>query len=93
MALAVTHVIPGIDPSPYHPKCKDISEDGMIMLILVEEAYNKMLGTRNKPIKATPVLPNLVTSTDKVTIFATPTLVNGKESFYLVSKPTSIKYS
>ena len=73
ICVAVTHFLPGIEPSPYHPKRTDISEDGMLMLELAEYQYNKMINNTDKPIKLIPVLPNLISSTDEVTIFATPT--------------------
>ena len=38
-----------------------------------------------------PVLPNLITSTDEVTVFATPSVVHEKDSYYLVAKPTELK--
>ena len=41
--------------------------------------------------KLNPVLPNLVMTTDEVTIFATTEVVNNKESFYLVAQPEELK--
>ena len=38
-----------------------------------------------------PVLPHLVTSTDEVTVFATPNKIHGSDSYYLVAKPTVTK--
>ena len=58
----------------------------------VEASYNKMLGYNdNNKVEMIPVLPNLVTTIDEVTIFATSTLVNQKESLYIIAKPEEIK--
>ena len=45
---------------------------------------------RNK-VSVIPVLPNMVTSTDEVTIFATPTKIYNKEQIYLVARPKCMK--
>ena len=58
---------------------------------LVEDAYNKMIGSLKSKAKLLPILPNLITSTDEVTVFATASTVHGKESYYLVSKPDYVK--
>ena len=91
MTVAATHYIADAEPSKYHPKTKDISVDSLEMLNFVEEAYNKMTNNQGKKIKMIPVLPHLVTSTDEVTIFATPNKINGTDSYYLVAKPTTCK--
>lgn len=46
-----------------------------------------MIGNLDSPVSMQPVLPNLVTSTNKVTVFATVSIINGKETLYIVSKP------
>ena len=38
-----------------------------------------------------PVLPNLLTTSDEVTIFATMGIINDKESFYIVARPEELK--
>ena len=91
MTMAVSHFIPDIEPTPFHPKREDISKYGLEMLKLVEENYNKLIGNPDKPVNVVPVLPNLVTSTDEVTLFATASKINGKNDFYIVAKPTSMK--
>lgn len=57
----------------------------------MEDQYNKMIGSDNNKAKLQPVLPNLVTSTDEVTVFATLSVIRGKENFYLVAKPSQVK--
>ena len=42
--------------------------------------------------KLYPLLLNLVTTTDEITIFATAEVVNSKETFYLLSRPEEHKY-
>ena len=91
MAIAVTHFIADEEPLKYHAKRKDISDDGKEFLLLVEKYYNKMMHNDSTPVKLIPVLPNLVTSTDKLTMFATASIVNDKDEFYIVSKPTAVK--
>ena len=50
-----------------------------------------MLGQNRNEIKLLPVLPNLVTTTDEVTIFATAGTVHAKEQFYIVARPDEVK--
>ena len=57
----------------------------------VENQYNKLLGHPTKCVSLTPVLPNLITSTDEVTIFASQSQFQSKDSFHIVSKPMSNK--
>ena len=42
-----------------------------------------MIGNENNYETLLPVLPNLVTTTDEVTIFATDGMINNKERFFL----------
>ena len=91
MAVIVTHFIPDVTPSPFHPIRKELPREGQELLSLVEETYNDMIGQPHKKVKMIPVLPNLVTSTDEVTLFATPNIVHGKESFYVTAKPSYVK--
>ena len=87
MTVGVSHFLPDINPTVYHPKKKNLSEESALLWNLVESYYNKMIGDESNSTKLLPVLPNLVTSTDKITIFATSSIVNGKESFYVVARP------
>ena len=57
----------------------------------VEEAYNSMLGIPTNKVEMLPVLPNMLTTTDEVTIFATTSAVSDKESLYIVAKPSKLK--
>ena len=61
------------------------------MWTLVEKEYNKMIGNEQSDLKLYPILPNLITSTNKVTVFATSSIIHGKESYYLVLKPDYVK--
>ena len=89
MTVLTTHYLPDITPSEFHPKKKDMSKEAIDTLTVVETQYNRMLGNPSKKSTLTPVLPNLVTSTDEVTIFASQSQIQSKDSFYLVSKPMS----
>ena len=91
MTVLTTHYMPDITPSEFHPKRKDLSKEALETLITAEVQYNKMLGYPTKRISLTPVLPNLITSTDEVTIFASQSHIQSKDSFYLLSKPMSNK--
>ena len=42
-----------------------------------------MLGNESNDHTLLPVLPNLVTTTDEVTLFATTSIVNSKDTLYL----------
>ena len=57
----------------------------------MENAYNKMLGVSDGKKEMLHVLPNILTTTDEVTIFATASIINNKESLYIVTKPTELK--
>ena len=91
MVVAATHFFPNVDRTFFHPKKKDLNLHAIEMWNAVEESYNKMLGFNDVKINMMPVLPNLLTTTDKVTIFATTTMVNNEESLYIVAKPTEVK--
>ena len=73
LAVDATHFIPNIQSTPYHVKKSEIDETSRELWELVEECYSSMVGRneRMKKIKVVPVLPNLVTSSDEVTLFAT----------------------
>ena len=69
---------------------------------MVEKCYIKIFNNKNtsnligsespaKKVSDIPILPNLVTSTDETTIFATPSKIFDKEKVYLVARPTKIK--
>ena len=89
LTVITTHYIPDITPSEYHAKRKDVLKEELSTLIVAETCYNKMIGNPSKRVQLTPVLPNLVTSTDKVTIFASQSMIESKDSYYVESKPTS----
>lgn len=91
MVVAATHFLPGVTPTKYHPKKKDLSPKSLQMWENVEKAYNKMLGNDSNLVQMQPVLPNLITSTDEVTIFATFATVNSKESLYITARPEELK--
>ena len=91
MVVAVNHFIPNVTRTVFHPKKKDLCSQSVEMWDFVETAYNKMLGNENKKEELMPVLPNMVTTTDEVTIFATSTLINHKEKLYIVAKPEELK--
>ena len=58
------------------------------MLEAVEDEYNKMIGCQSKCVHMIPIIPYLVSSTDKITIFASASIIEGKDPFYIDSKPT-----
>ena len=88
MTVSVSHFLYGVQPTVFHPKKKDLSNESVLLWNLVEKYHGKMLGISSNDCKMLPVLPNLITSTDEITIFATSSIVNGKESFYIVAKPS-----
>ena len=92
MIVAVNHFLPNVPKMQFHPKRRDLSARSVELWNAVEEAYNKMLGTSEKDkIEMQPVLPNLVTTTDEVTLFATSSTVNSQENLYIVAKPEELK--
>ena len=91
MAVACSHFLVDAEASPFHPKQKDLSDESNLMWKLVEREYNNMIGSSQNQVKLQPILPNLVTSTDEVTVFATTSKVYGKEPFYIVSRPIKVK--
>ena len=50
-----------------------------------------MIGNVSNLVNMQPILPNLITSTDEVTIFASVAKVNSKESLYLSARPEEVK--
>ena len=91
MAILATHYIPDVSSNCGCTRRKDLSNEALETLKLVEKQYNKMIGNSGTPVQLTPVLPNLITSTDEVTIFASSSVIHGKDSYYIVSKPSYIK--
>ena len=91
MAVGCVHFVPSIEPTIYHPKKKELSKEALELWNTVEKSYNNMIGTSDSPVTMQPVLPNLVTSTDECTVFATASIINGKETLYIVSKPQYLK--
>ena len=91
IAVLCTHYLPDVDPSPYHPKRKDLSKEALNTLLMVEKQFNRIIGNPSKSVTLIPILPNLITSTDEVTIFASSSPIHNKDSFYVVSKPSYSK--
>ena len=94
--VAISHFLYDLTPTVYHPKKKDLSKESVLLWNLVEKYHAKMLGISTSKCKMIPVLLNLITSTNKITIFATSSIVDGKELLYIVAKPsakTSVKPS
>ena len=58
---------------------KDLSKDAVELWNLAEFCFNNMVGNSNIQETLLPVLPNLVTTTDEVTIFATDEKIHPKE--------------
>ena len=87
-AVLASHYLPDIEPTIFHTKRKDMSREALETLVLVKSQYNKMIGNSDSKVRLTPVLPNLVTSTDECTIFATSSQVHTKNLFYLTARPT-----
>ena len=86
LAVACAHFIPDIEPTTFHPKKSDLSEEAVELWNLCEYAYNKMIGNNGtSKINLYPVLPNLITSSDEVTVFATSSIINGQDKLYIVS--------
>lgn len=48
MTMAATHFVADTEPSKFHLKSKDMSSEGLEMLNLVEESYNKMISNNEK---------------------------------------------
>ena len=93
MIVTANHFIPNISQNYFHPKKKDLSKEALELWNIAEDSYNKMIGHTDaaSKVKLYPVLPNLVTSTDEVTIFATCGIVNNKETFFIATKPEDLK--
>ena len=91
MIVTCNHFLPNATSSCYHPKKKDLNKEPLLLWDIAETCYNKMIGNTGLRETLVPVLPNLVTTTDEVTIFTTADTVHNKESFFIVSKPEEIK--
>ena len=91
MVVTCNHFLPNIVPNYYHPKKKDLNQEALSLWNIAELAYNRMIGNHVASEKQVPVLPNLVTTTDEVTIFATAGTVHKKETFFLVARPDELK--
>ena len=55
------------------------------------ELYDNTSNTTKNKTKVIPIIPNLATSTDEVTIFACPGKINKSEKIHLVARPTKVK--
>ena len=94
LAVASTHFIPCDQPSHYAKKMKDLPKESRELWQLVEECLSDIHSNGSdvkSKVKVSPVLPNLITSTDEMTIFATATKVGKAQKVHVVAKPTSIK--
>ena len=92
MVVATNHFIPGGKTTQFHYPRKDLSMEASELWTLAEECYNKMIGNDTAtPIKMVPVLPNLATTTDDITIFATSSIVNNKDRYYVVTRQQELK--
>ena len=89
--VAVNHFIPNVLPTIYHPRKSDLCHDALELWNLSEMCYNKMLGYNTVIEKSHPVLPNLLTTSNEVTTFATTGTINDKQSFYIVARPEELK--
>lgn len=87
MAVACSHFITEISPTEFHPKKKELNQESLEMWKIVKKTYNKMIGNPQNEVKLQSIIPNLITSTNKVMLFTTSSEINRKESYYLVSKP------
>ena len=88
MTVASSHFIPFTKPTKYNRPKKDLDEDGCELWDLVQEQYERLFKTS---VPILPGLPNLITSVDECTIFATPNKIHSSEKKYLVARPTSVK--
>ena len=91
MVVASNHFVAGIKKTLYHPRKTELSEDSVELWNKVELEHKLMLGNKLNQVKMYPILPNLITITDEITIFATTNVLNSKEQLNLVSKPDEIK--
>ena len=92
MIVATTHFFPCQKLSKYHFPKKDLDPESLELWESAEKAYNKMLGNNaEQKEKLAPVLPNLLFTTDNVTIFATSTQVNKKDRYYVVAREKDLK--
>ena len=92
-ALAVTtsHFIPA-PRTRYHITKEELPDSSVHLWNLAEQQYNKVNIASSDPQhpnyqSLVPVLPNLLTTTDEMTIFVTPTIIDGKDDWYLVARP------
>ena len=96
MAVASTYFIivpPNVEPSIVHPKKNDLNPKALVLCNAAKKYYNLMVGsTNNTAVQLLPVLPSLVTSTNKVTVFVTPSKVHCQDIKYLVSRPKGTKH-
>ena len=88
--VAVTHFLPDVSPSPFHRRKKDLCDKSKESWNMVENEYKKMF---KRNVNVIPVLPNLVTSTDKKTLFVPSGVINEQEKNHITSKPTTVKNS
>ena len=91
MVVACNHFLPNVATTYDHPRKKGLSNDAVMLWDIAEGCYNKLLGNKTNMEKLHPVLPNLITTTDEVTIFATASEVHSDDAFYLLSKPEELK--
>ena len=92
MTVATTHFFEceTNDSSVQHPLKRDLTIEEVVLWDLCEKYYSIMHATpeeisnNNIPQKKlTPVFPSLITSTDKMSFFATNSVVNGKHKTFI----------
>ena len=88
MSVAVTHFLPNVTPTVFHRRKKDLCDKSKELWDMVEIEYSKIY---RKPTTVIPVLPNLITSTDKTTMFVTSGVINNQEKIHITNKPTVVK--
>ena len=95
MSVASTHFLPFVKPSKWHCLKKELNTNSHELWDLMEDCYNNIFQTSNSPVSEKvsmiPVLPNLITSTDEVTIFSTANIIQVQEKKFLVARLTSVK--
>lgn len=91
LVVATNHFIPNATRTIYHPRLKDLDPDSAELWEMAQVSFHKMIGSPPIKTELLPILPNLVTSTDEVTIFASTIVINQKEKVYICARPDEIK--
>ena len=88
LCVVLTHFIPDINPSDFHRRKSEIPEKSLMLWDIVENCYARLYKRKTKVIS---ILPNLVTSTDEMTLFACPGKINKAEKLHIVARPSHVK--